>query len=120
MLCSDRDMLFLLFVAQSFHVARKILVTFAIFAKFADFSKTSIPNCRILLNLLFLLFLPYLLLIFSQSKKNSGYFCEICYFFYTFLIAVFFQSFLIKLRKELVSKFLLTRSILDVSDLLEV
>ena len=123
MLCSDRDMLFLLFVAQSFHVARKILVTFAIFAKFADFSKTSISNCRILLNLLFLLFLPYLLLIFSQSKKNSGYFCdfcEICYFFYTFLIAVFFQSFLIKLRKELVSKFLLTRSILDVSDLLEV
>ena len=40
MLSSDTDMLFLLFVAQSFHTARKILLTFAIFAKFADFSKT--------------------------------------------------------------------------------
>ena len=58
--------------------------------------------------------------IFSQRKKNSCYFCnfcEICYFFYTVLIVVFFKSFLLKLRKELVSKFLLTRSILDISEL---
>ena len=47
----------------------KILLTFAIFAKFADISKPfltfsffSLPKCRILWNLLFLLFLPYLLL----------------------------------------------------------
>ena len=45
---------------------RKILVTFAIFAKFADISKPfltlSLSKCRILGNLLFLLFLPYWLL----------------------------------------------------------
>ena len=90
MLSSDRDMsrkcrillnlLFLLFfaifVAQSFHIAIKILVTFAIFAKFAISS--------------------------------------------ILLIAVFFTSFLLKLRIELVSKFLLTRSILDIGDLLEI
>ena len=57
---------------------------------------------------------------FSHSKKNSSYFChfcDICYFFYTFLIAVFFQSCLLNLRKQFASKFLLTRSILDISDL---
>ena len=57
------------------------------------------------------------------SKKNSCYFCdfcEICYFFYTFLIAVFFKSFLLKLRKQFASKFLLTRSILDISEILGV
>ena len=56
--------------------------------------------------------------IFSHGKKNSCYFCdfcEICYFFYTFLIAVFFKYFLGKLRKQFASKFLLTRSILDIS-----
>ena len=56
--------------------------------------------------------------IFSHSKKNSSYFCafwDICYFLYTFLIAVFFKSFLLKLRKQFPSKFLLTRSILDIS-----
>ena len=37
------------------------------------------------------------------------------YFFYTFLIAVLFKSFLLKLRKTFASKFLLTRSILDIS-----
>ena len=45
--------------------------------------------------------------IFSHSKKNSSYFCDfcdICYFFYTFLIAVFFKSFLLKLRKQFASK----------------
>ena len=58
--------IFATFVTQSFHIARKSLVTFAIFAKFADFSKPfltfSLSKCRIFLNLLFLHFLPYLLL----------------------------------------------------------
>ena len=57
--------------------------------------------------------------IFSHTKKNSSYFCDfcdICCFFYTFLIAVFFKSFLLKVRKQFASKFLLTRSILDISD----
>ena len=215
--------IFAIFVAQSFHIGRKILVSFAIFAKFADISKPfltfSLSKCRILWNLLFLLFLPYLLLktfhiagkilvffaifskfpdipkpfltfsvfkcsislnllfllfllhlllnlftqqgkfplllgflrnwrpsrspswpflfvkvefwkicyscyffhicysIFSHTKKRSYFcdFCDICYFFYTFLIAVFFQSFLLKLRKQFASKFLLTRSILNIS-----
>ena len=31
--------IFVIFVAQSFHIGRKIIVTFAIFAKFADISK---------------------------------------------------------------------------------
>ena len=79
----------------------------------------SLSKCRILLSLLFLIFFCHLCYsIFSHSKKNSCYFCdfcEICYFFCTFLIAVFFTSFLLKLRKELVSKFLLTISILDIS-----
>ena len=58
--------IFAIFVAQSFHIAGKILVTFAIFAKFADISKPfltfSLSKSRILKNFLFLLFLPYLLL----------------------------------------------------------
>ena len=64
--------IFATFVTQSFHLARKIPVTFAIFAKFAISS------------------------IF-------------------FLIAVFFKSFLLKLRIQFAIKFLLTRSILDIS-----
>ena len=55
---------------------------------------------------------------FSHSKKNSSYFCDfcaICYFFYTFLKAVFFKSFLLKLQKQFANKFLLTRSILVIS-----
>ena len=44
--------IFRIFVAQSFHVVRKILITFAIFAKFADISKPfltfSLSKCRIL------------------------------------------------------------------------
>ena len=55
--------IFAIFVAQSFHIGRKILVTFA---KFADFLKPlltfSLSKCSILLNLLFLLFLLHLLL----------------------------------------------------------
>ena len=73
------------FLTQSFHTARKILVTFAIFAKFADFTKPfltfCLSNCRILLNLLFLLFLPYLSLnLFTQQGKVLLLlrFCKIC------------------------------------------
>ena len=59
-----RHLLAFFFLTQSFHTARKILVTFAIFAKFAGFTKPfltfCLSKCRILLNLLFLLFLPYL------------------------------------------------------------
>ena len=63
---------FAIFVAQSFHLARKILLTFSIFATFAIF-----------------------LLYFSESS--------------------FFKSFFLKLRKQFASKFLLTRTILDIS-----
>ena len=48
---------------------------------------------------------------FSRHMKL----CEICYFFYTLLIAVFFTSFLLKLRKTFASKFLQATSILDIS-----
>ena len=48
--------IFAIFVAQSFHLGRKILVTFAIFAKFADISK------------------PFLTFPLSNVE-----FCEICY-----------------------------------------
>ena len=44
--------IFAIFVAQSFHLGRKILVSFALFAKFADISKPfltfSLSKCRIL------------------------------------------------------------------------
>ena len=57
--------IFAIFGAQNFHIGRKILVTFAIFAKFAGISKPfltfPLSKCKILWNLLFLLFLPYLL-----------------------------------------------------------
>lgn len=39
----------------------------------------------------------------------------ICYFFYTFVIAVLFKSFLPKSRKQFASQFLLVCSILDIS-----
>ena len=66
--------IFATFVTQSFHLARKIPVTFAIFEKFADFTKPfldfSLCKSRILKNLLFLLFLPYLLLnLFTYREK---------------------------------------------------
>ena len=99
-------------------------VSFAIFAKFAAFTKPflsfSLCKSRILKNLLFLLFSPYLLLnLLTYSKKNSSYFCDfcdICYFFSIFLIAVFFKSFFAKIAKQFASNFLLTRSILDISE----
>ena len=44
--------IFAIFVVQSFHIGRKILVTFAIFANFADISNPfltfSLSKCRIL------------------------------------------------------------------------
>ena len=77
-----------MFVTQSFWRRRKTLVTFAIFAKFADFSKPffvfSLSNARILsLNVLFLLFLRHFLYsevysVFLDGKKNSCYFCDFC------------------------------------------
>ena len=46
--------IFAIFVAQSFHIGRKILVTFAIFGKFADILKPiltfSLSKCSISLN----------------------------------------------------------------------
>ena len=58
--------IFAIFGTSSFHIAGKLLVTFAIFAKFVDLRKPfltfPLSKCRILWNLLFLLFLPYLLL----------------------------------------------------------
>ena len=66
--------IFAIFVAQSFHIAGKILATFAIFAKFANFTKPffafSLCKSRILKNLLFLLFLPYMLLnLFTLQER---------------------------------------------------
>ena len=58
--------IFAIFVAQNFHIGKKILVTLAIFGKFADISKPfltfSLSRCSISLNLFFLLFLIHLLL----------------------------------------------------------
>ena len=68
-----------MYVTRCFGVENKILVTFAIFEKFEAFSRPFLvfffSNARILLNLSFLLFLRYLLLAFSGSKKNPCYFC---------------------------------------------
>ena len=65
-----------------FQLARKILVTFAIFAIFADISGpflvSSFSKSRILLNLLFLRFLRYLSWVFLASKKNPCYICDFC------------------------------------------
>ena len=63
-----------------FQLARKILVSFAIFAVFADISGpflvSSFSKSGILLNLLFLRFLRYLSRAFSARKKNHCYFCD--------------------------------------------
>ena len=84
-----------------FQLARKILVTFAIFAIFVDISGSFLvsffsKSCY-LLDLLFLRFLWY---------------CK------WFSYIIFSQLFLWRqLRKKFSSKFLLTRSILDISEL---
>ena len=61
-------------IAKIAKITKIFLVTFAIFETFADISKPfltfSLSKCRILWNLLFLLFLPYLLLnLFTQEEK---------------------------------------------------
>ena len=72
------------FLTQSFHIARKSLVTFAIFAKFADFSKLflafSLCKCRIFnCKICYSCYFCHIYYsIFSHSKKKSCYFCEIC------------------------------------------
>ena len=67
---------------RCFQHARKILVTFAIFAIFADISgpflASSFSKSWFLLDLLFLRFLRYLSRVFSASKKNPCYFCDFC------------------------------------------
>ena len=67
---------------ECFTLARKILVTFAIFAIIADISgpflASLLSKSRILLNLLFL---RYLSRVFSARKKKPCYFwgfCDIC------------------------------------------
>ena len=65
--------IFAIFVAQSFHLGRKILVTFAIFGKFADISKPlltfSLSKRSISLNFLFLLFLLHVTQSFHLARK---------------------------------------------------
>ena len=72
-----------MFITRYFQLlARKILVTFAIFAIRADFSVPflafSLAKSLMLLHLLFLRLLRYLLLGVLASKKNLCYFCEFC------------------------------------------
>ena len=59
-----------------------MLVTFAIFAIFANISGpflSSLPTkSGILLHLLFLRFLRYLSRVFLARKKNPCYFCDFC------------------------------------------
>ena len=80
-------------------MTRKILVTFAIFGKFADFSRpflaVSLYKSTILLNLLFLLFLRYL-----QEAVAQNFLVNLFFFF---------------AKKKLAGKFLRLRSILDLS-----
>ena len=77
-----------------FKLARKILVTFAIFAIFADISgpflASSVSKSWFFLDLLFLRFLRYLSRVFSASKKNPCYFCDICGHFGVLLGFFFF------------------------------
>ena len=83
-------------------MTRKILVTFAIFAKSAALSRPFSAFClykrRILFNLLFLLFLRYL-----QGVSQN------------FLVNQFFFVFAKIAKKKLAGKFLRLRSILDIS-----
>ena len=82
--------------AERFQRAKNILVTFAIFADISGFFLASfVSKSWFLLDLLFLRF------------------CDICKWFSHI---IFSQSFLLRqLRRKIASKFLLTRSILDIS-----
>ena len=97
------------FLTQSFHIARKSLVTVLRFLRNLRTSRSSswpslslvgVEFCKICYSCYFC---HICYSIFSHSKINSSYFCDfcdICYFFYTFLIAVFFKSFSLTLRKQ--------------------
>ena len=65
-----------------FSASKKILVTLAIFAIFADISgpflAASLSKSLFLLDLLFLRFLRSLSRVFSASKKNPCHFCNFC------------------------------------------
>ena len=62
-----------------FQLARKILVTFAIFADIlGPFLASLLSKSGILLHLLFLRFLRYLSRVFSACKKNPCYPCHFC------------------------------------------
>ena len=67
---------------QLARMARKILVTFATFAIFADISGPFLASLLfksgILLHLLFLGYLRYLSRVFLTRKKNPCYFCNFC------------------------------------------
>ena len=67
---------------QLARMARKILVTFATFAIFADISGpflvSSFSRSGILLHLLFLRFLRYFSRVFLARKKNRCYFRDFC------------------------------------------
>ena len=81
-----------------FQLARKILVTFAIFAIFADISGPFLASflCKsgILLHLVFLRYLRYLSWVFLANMKNPCYFCDFCDICGHFgvLLAFFFLS----------------------------
>ena len=71
-----------------FQLVRKILVTFAIFADISGpFLASSVSNSWFFLDLLFLRCLSPL---FSASKKNPCYFCDICGHFGVLLGFFFF------------------------------
>ena len=84
--------------AERFQRAKNILVTFAIFADISGFFLASfVSKSWFLLDLLFLRF------------------CDICKWFSDI---IFSQLFLLRqLRRKIASKFLLTRSILDISSM---
>ena len=64
---------------RCFKLARKILVTFAIFADISGpFLASLLSKSGILLHLLFLLYLRYLSQVFLARKKNPRYFSDFC------------------------------------------
>ena len=103
-----------------FKLARKILVTFAMFAIFADISgpflASLLSKSGILLHLLFFRFLRYLSWVFLASKKNPCYICD-----FILLVSSFSKSRILLnlLFLRYLFKFLILRSILDMSYSLE-
>ena len=81
-------LLFLRFLSWVFLASKKILVTFAIFAIFADISGpflgSLLSKSWFLLHLLFLRVLRYLSWVFSASKKNPFYFFNFLRYLGTF------------------------------------